>query len=828
MNLGAETQPESPAEEGWSDAGRLFRFATPLLLGLYAAGLYSYPLFHTLVEMFSVVISFGIFTIAWNTRRYSDNRYFLLIGIAYLFVGGIDLVHALAYKGMGVFRRNDSNLPTQLWISARSMESVSLFLAPFFLRRELRPRVAFAAYAGVFCLLLWSIFVSRTFPDCYVEGVGLTRFKVLAEYAICGILVGAAILLYKNREAFDSKVYGLVLASIAVTVLSEICFTKYVGVFDRMNEAGHFLKVVSFYLIYRALIRTGLVKPFALIFRDLKRSQEEFRRANDRLEIRVEERTQDLAKANTQLSGEILERRQAEDALRESESKYRSLFQYANEAIFIAQDEIIRFSNPATGRIMGYSSEELARVPFVHLVHPDDREMVAARHQRRLQEEELPVTYPVRIRNKAGEDLWIQLSSTRIDWEGKPAMLNFASDITPQKKLEYQLFRAQKMEAVGRLAGGIAHDFNNLLTAIIGYCDLSLMQPTLPVPLRRNIEEIRKASDRCASLTQQLLAFSRRQVLVPKVINLNDSVAGMGKILQRLIGEDIDLAFGREEDLWNIKADPAQIEQVIMNLAINARDAMPLGGKLTVEMQNVELEDAYASRHESVLPGPYVMLAVSDTGCGMDEKTQARIFEPFFTTKEKGTGLGLSTVYGIVKQHSGSIWVYSVPGAGTTFKAYFPRAYEKTTEQAFVAAEPLPEELRGSETVLLVEDEEMIRHLIREMLSRQGYQVLEASGGGDAIDLCSRFRGTIHLMLTDVVMPTMSGVELSKRLASRQPSMKVLFMSGYTGNAIVHQGILEPGIAFLQKPFTLGTLARKIRVVLGAGTPGDPPVTNSG
>jgi signal transduction histidine kinase len=455
-------------------------------------------------------------------------------------------------------------------------------------------------------------------------------------------------------------------------------------------------------------------------------------------------------------------------------------------------------------------------MPFIDLVHPDDREMAAVRQRQRLQEEELPDTYPVRIRNKADEVLWIQLSSARIDWDGKPATLNFASDITPQKSLESQLFMAQKMEAVGRLAGGIAHDFNNLLTGIIGYCDLSLMQANVTDALRRNIGEIRKASERCAALTRQLLAFSRKQVLVPKVINLNVAVADMDKILRQLIGEDIDLVARLRKDLGNVKTDPAQIEQVILNLAINARDAMPRGGKLTVETENVELDDSYVSRHESVLPGPYVMLAVSDTGCGMEEKTLAHIFEPFFTTKEKGTGLGLSTVYGIVKQHGGNIWVYSVPGAGTTFKVYLPRVEEKTTE-APETAERLPEELRGSETVLLVEDEELVRQMTREMLTRQGYEVLEASGSDDAVELCSRFRRTIHLMLTDVVMPGMSGVELSKRLASSQPSMKVLFMSGYTSNAIVHQGILDPGVAFLQKPFTIATLSRTIRLVLGPG-----------
>ena len=335
-------------------------------------------------------------------------------------------------------------------------------------------------------------------------------------------------------------------------------------------------------------------------------------------------------------------------------------------------------------------------------------------------------------------------------------------------------------------------------------------------PLRRDLEEIRKASDRCAALTRQLLAFSRKQILVPKVINLGDVVADMDKMLRRLIGEDIDLVSVGGKDLWNVKADPGQVEQVIVNLVVNARDAMPGGGKLTIEASNVVLDETYTSGHQYVSPGSYVLLAVSDTGSGMDEGTVARIFEPFFTTKEKGTGLGLSTVYGIVKQSGGHINVYSEPGIGTTFKMYFPAVEERVTESSGAGALP-SEELRGGETVLVVEDEELVRQMVREILVQYGYTVVEAQSGGEAVDLCSRRQGTIHLMLTDVVMPGMNGVELSKRLAPMQPEMKVLFMSGYTADAIVHQGILDPGIAFIHKPFTMDSLAHKVREVLGPG-----------
>ncbi|MFA6147900.1 MAG: response regulator [bacterium] len=543
-----------------------------------------------------------------------------------------------------------------------------------------------------------------------------------------------------------------------------------------------------------------------------------FREYNETLIRKLEDKMVQVEEANRRLKCEAAERKQVEQALRESERKYRVLVANADEAIFIAQDEIVKFPNPKVLEMTGYSTEELAGVPFTNLIHPEDRGTVQERHIDRLRGGNPPETYPFRIMKKTGEEIWAQLAAELIDWEGKPGVLCFLRDITKERNLEAQLLQAQKMEAVGNLAGGIAHDFNNLLTVTIGYCDLALARLGALDPLRRDLEEIRKSSDRCAMLTRQLLAFSRKQILVPKVINLGDVVADMDKMLRRIIGEDIDLVSARGKDLWNVKADPGQIEQVIANLIINSRDAMPRGGKMTIETANVVLDESYAREHRFVSPGSYVMLAVSDTGSGMDGGTLARIFDPFFTTKElgKGTGLGLSTVYGIVKQSGGHINVYSEPGIGTTFKMYFPRVEERVTGISMAGVFP-SEKLRGSETILVVEDEDLVRKMVREILGQYGYTVLEARSGGEAVDLCSRHQGTIHLMLTDVVMPGMNGVELSKRLAPVKPEMKVLFMSGYTANAIVHQEILESGIAFLQKPFTMASLARKVREVLGSG-----------
>jgi signal transduction histidine kinase len=392
--------------------------------------------------------------------------------------------------------------------------------------------------------------------------------------------------------------------------------------------------------------------------------------------------------------------------------------------------------------------------------------------------------------------------------------LQEAEERTERKKLEEQLRQAQKMEAIGQLTGGIAHDFNNMLTVILGYSELMLQRLKADDPLRSEVEQVKEAGVRASMLTRQLLAFGRKQVLQPRVLDLNAVLTNMDQMLQRLIGEDIHLVTMPAPGLRRVRADPGQIEQVIVNLAVNARDAMPQGGKLTIETANVELDNAYAREHVSVRPGSFVMLAVSDTGCGMDRETQARIFEPFFTTKEpgKGTGLGLSTVYGIVKQSDGNIWVYSEPGRGTTFKIYLPRV-----EGAVEAVEPglaPTRAVRGSETVLLVEDENAVRALIRSTLQANGYTVLEAHHGKHAIQIYEQHKGPIHLLVTDVVMPEMSGRELAEHLKTSRPNMKVLFMSGYTDKAIVNHGELDPDTAFLQKPFTPDALARMVREVL--------------
>ena len=511
--------------------------------------------------------------------------------------------------------------------------------------------------------------------------------------------------------------------------------------------------------------------------------------------------------------------RQAQEALRESEGRYRHIVEAATEGICSLDAELrINFANGAFARMLGYTPEEMVGTPVERYSFPAEsnefREHMDAR-RRGVAEQ-----YERRLRRKDGKECWCFVSGAPIlDSDGRFAgSFGMFTDITDRRRLEEQLRQSQKMEAVGRLAGGVAHDFNNLLTVIFGYSDV-LLQGLEPGPLREAAQEVRGAGKRAAALTRQLLAFSRKQALVPEVLDLGDVVSGLSTMVERLIGEDVKVSVVVSPNLGRVKADRGQLEQVVMNIAVNARDAMPKGGSLIFELQNVELDDAYTRAHAEVEPGPYVLLAISDTGTGMDAETQKHIFEPFFTTKEtgKGTGLGLSTVQGIVLQSGGSIGVYSEPGRGTTFKVYLPRfAGDAAVRRPVSGVHPaLP---TGSETVLVVEDETAIRQLTNLILQKAGYTVLLAESPVAAERIAGSHPGPIHLLLTDVVMPGMRGPELAERLLRLRPDLRVLFMSGYTDDAIAHHGFLDAGREFLQKPFTPFRLTQKIREVLGRGS----------
>jgi len=523
---------------------------------------------------------------------------------------------------------------------------------------------------------------------------------------------------------------------------------------------------------------------------------------------------------------DITERRQAAGALRDSEEKYRTLVENAQQGVVIAQADPVRlrFANPAMCKITGYEEVDLLAMDARQLpvlIHPDDRLRFFDNFKKRIAGKDVPHQDEYRIVRKDGTERWVSLYSSLINYLGEKATLTTFVDITERKhaeeqreRLEGQLLQAQKMEAVGRLAGGVAHDFNNLLMGIMNYAELCRDNIATDHPSRRWLDEITREAERSANLTRQLLAFARKQTVTPQVLDVNDAVSGMVSMLHRLIGEDIDLIWKPGARCGFVNIDPGQLDQVLANLCINARDAISGAGKLTIETESATIDQEYCAEQPEASPGDYVLLAVSDDGRGMDVETLQSAFEPFFTTKGvgEGTGLGLATVYGIVRQNGGFVNVYSELGHGTTFRIYLPTVTE-SPNPANEEDEPVSN-LEGDETILLVEDEPSIRKTLGMLLERFGYDVLSAEAPGLSLQIAADHPGPIHLLITDVVMPGMSGRDLAERLLDSNPSMKVLYMSGYTANVIAHQGILDEGVHFLSKPISSDELMRTVRLLL--------------
>lgn len=502
--------------------------------------------------------------------------------------------------------------------------------------------------------------------------------------------------------------------------------------------------------------------------------------------------------------------------LNKNEKLLSAVLESAAQAIIsIDRGGRIVLVNHRAEEMFGYSREELLG-NRIELLLP---ESVRAAHTRQRDHYfTSPHARPMGIgmdlagRRRDGSQFPVEVSLSFVEVEEGTFAIAFVSDIGQRKRLEEQLMHAQKMEAVGRLAGGVAHDFNNMLTVITGYNRMILEELSALDPLRSYADEIQQAAERAAALTNQLLAFSRRQIMRPRIVNVNAVIGQTEKMLRRLIGEDIELVLNLHPDAGNIKADPNHLEQAIVNLAVNSRDAMPAGGRITIETGNTSLDENYAKTHAGVVPGDFVMIALTDTGHGMDAATRSRIFEPFFTTKEKGkgTGLGLATVYGMVKQTGGDIWVYSEPGSGTTFKLYFPLVSETISEVPVMDSVTL----HGSETILVVEDEKSVRDLTVKLLTQLGYQVLSAASGQEALEISGAYSGEIDVLVTDVVMPNMSGRQIADSLLSQRTKLRVLYVSGYTENTVVDHGVVEAGVDFLSKPFSRELLGQKVREIL--------------
>ena len=727
----------------------------------------------------------------------TDHMFAVLMTLQW--VGGIVAAYWIAPR---TWIGSTSQTHVHLWAAlllGSAISSLPIFLA---LTRPGRPSTRYIIAVGQMLMGALLIYLTGGRIETHFHVFGSLAF--LSFYRDWRVLVPATVIVaadhFLRGMFWPQSVYGVLAASD----------------WRWLEHAGWVLFEDTFLLI--------AIKRSVSEMWDIAERTVESERLNKELEGYVIQRTGQLAAANKELETEEAERKLAEEALRDSEKRYRLLFESNPFPMWVYDVETLSFLavNAAVVRRYGYSEEEfltmtikdirpgedvpalLDRISKVSAVSVDPKDSGTWRHQK-----------------KDGTLIDVEITSHPLSFAGRRSKLVLANDITERKRAEAalklteeQLRQALKMEAVGKLAGGVAHDFNNLLTAITGHSEMCLKRLTPENSLHRHIDQIKKAGDRAAALTRQLLAFSRKQILQPEVLDLNHIVLELSKMLQRLIGEDIDLLMGLAADLGKVKADPNQLEQVLMNLVVNARDAMPKGGKLTIETSNVHLNGEFGDRHVSVPAGDYVMLAVSDSGCGMDAETQARIYEPFFTTKEvgKGTGLGLATVYGIVKQSEGSIWVYSEVGRGTTFKIYLPSV--KCSVVKVAAPIENPELLRGAETVLLVEDEEVVREMAAEILRENGYEVMEAKHPNEALILAAQHNGVIHLMLTDVVMPQMSGRDLAEQILPQRPDMKVLYMSGYTDDAIVHHGVLEEGTAFIAKPFSIHALARKLREVL--------------
>ncbi len=748
-----------------------------ILAALWAVGRVNFLLFHTLAEFFAVLVAWSLFIILWNTRSMVENKALVVMGIAYLFVGIIDLTHTLSYSGMNLLGPERGADPaTQLWILARYIESITLLVFPFLFFKSVHPLRVFGVYsfitvAGILAILYWEIF-----PVCYIDGTGLTVFKKASEYLICLILASALMVLRKKKSLLDPFVYRFIAVSIVLTIFAELAFTFYVDVYGLSNLIGHFLKIMSFYFIYLALVRSGLTRPHFVLFNRIK----------------------------------------------ESEERYRSLIDFSPLPFLVTRDERIVFVNPAVLDFLGIeTTEDVIDTRPDDWIHPDYAKLAGQRRLQVLEKGGTAEAVELALIRKDGREMTVLANTSRILHDGSPALLSAFQDITDRKqaekereKLQEQLNQARKMESVGRLAGGVAHDFNNMLTVILGYTQAALEDVHPSEPLYSSLREILNAARRSADLTRQLLTFARKQIINPRVLNLNRTVEQMTTMLERLISEHIDLVWRPCRSLWNVKMDPLQVHQILVNLCVNAGDAISGPGRITIETANKHIDPSDCKAHPGFIPGDYVLLEVRDNGCGMSGDILENLFEPFYTTKDvgSGTGLGLPMVYGIVRQNKGFIHVESEPGRGTDFRIYLPR-YEAACETAEIRPvnEPPP---RGGESVLLVEDEPAILKMIRMMLVRLGYNVIEAPGPLAALELVNRRSESVRLLLTDVIMPEMNGRDLAEKIHESHPEMKCLFMSGYPADIIARHGVPDGGVEFIRKPFSRAELAVKLRDLL--------------
>jgi len=757
-----------------------------IFFGLYLSTLYNYLLFHTLAELFSIVVACGIFIVAWNSRRILENNYLLFLGIAFLFIGTLDLVHTLAYKGMNVFQGYGTNLPTQLWIAARYMESLSLLMAPVFLSRRLRADLVLMAYSLTTFLVLGSVFYWHIFPACFVEGVGLTPFKRISEYVISIILIGAITVLYQKRKEFDGRVFQLLVAAMAITIAEELVFTFYIHAYGFSNMVGHYLKIISYYLIYIAIIETGLVKPYRLLFRNLK---------------------------------------QGEEALRKEKDFSESLIDTAQVIILVLDTEgrIIRF-NPYMQELCGYKLDEVRGKDWFMTFLPEKN----GNHTR-----ELFLTAVSDIKTHGNTDPIVSKDGREIvvEWYDKTlkdsdgntiGLVAIGQDITERRQMEEELLKVKKLESLGVLAGGIAHQFNNALSVITGYTGLLETDYPQDEKVLDSAKTMKEAAHRMAHLTSQLLAYAGGGKYNPRSISLSEFVANTLPLIQHSLDPAVRLETDLQPDLLNVKADLTQMQMTLAAIVANSNEAIEGPGRIRISTGHMAVDRSFIKDHPDLKPGPYVCLSIEDDGKGMDKETREKIFDPFFTTHFIGRGLEMPAVYGIIRNHNGVITVDSEPGKGTTVTISLPAyeardAVEGEVEERIVSA-PAVDLPTGEGTVLVIEDEAPLVKLFRKILETLGYRVLEARTGEKAVEIAKTFDGRIDLALLDIKLPDMGGNEVYPLVMEARPDLKVIVCSGYSIDGPARE-ILDAGAqAFIQKPFSIPTLAEKLKEVLEGRT----------
>jgi PAS domain S-box-containing protein len=886
---------------------RAVAISSLILFGLYLSSRYNYLLFHSLVELFSIVVACGIFIIAWNSRRILDNNYLLFLGIAYLFIAFLDLIHTLAYKGMPIFQGYSPDLATQLWIAARYMEGLSLLAAPLFLSRRLSPGMAFGAYGLATFAVLASLFVWPVFPVCFIEGSGLTPFKKISEYVISVILLGALGVLFKRRDAFDSDVFRWLSASILFTIAGELAFTFYVSVFGLSNVVGHFCKLVSYFLIYKAIIQTGLKRPYSLLFRnlkqketDLKKSEERFRRFLNELDdgafetddmgnltyvnraaaeipgkaidellnrpffplftVASQARAADVYKRSMQGEGigetyeleftngaicqfknsllmgndgkitgvfgimrDVTRAKQAEQAIRESETKFRTLFDTSPQAIALTETQTgsLLDVNETLCRISGYEKKDLIGKTTTELgfYSPEDRDRFVADLKTKGRVDGLDMDFRI----KDGAMVHARMFAVPIQIEGSPFILTSFFDMTEQRRLEVQLERSQRMESIATLTGGIAHDYNNLLTIILGNIALARESADKDPSTRISLQEAEQASLKMRDLTHQLMTLSKGGMSMRTPGPIQDVLEETARKI--LAGSSVDLVLNIPEVLDLVNHDSRQLAYAIENVVRNAVEASTEGGVMAVTAQNICIE---ANGRQTSLPlkeGCYVRISVQDEGPGIPEAIRDKIFDPYFSTKPRGTqkgmGLGLSIAYAVVRNHGGHIDVATALGKGTTVSMFLP-AWEATAEDEATPSKgdalPLTAQQPDSvKRVLVMDDEIDILKVTRKILERMGCEVETVAEGAKAIQAYKQAMGDgrrfacVILDLTNKI--GMGGLDALKGLIQIDPGVRAIVSSGYFNDPVMADFKTYGFQAAIPKPYRMADFERAVKEI---------------